>query len=199
MSSPRSSRIPHVVITGAPITGKTTVVESLRDNPDVAVIEEAATWLLENEYPPISEDNPWTYEWQLGLVTRVIQRTIEREDEVQERAAAEGKKLIVQDRGILDTAPFLNDGVVEFNKLSPIGANEVFGRYHSVIFLEWLGPHINDPANNAVRFHGLAEAERLSEPTRQVYSEHPNFIAVDNIEDRAERVASIVTAIIEAG
>lgn len=199
MSGPRGNRIPHVVITGAPITGKTTVVESFRDNPDIAVIEEAATWLLENEYPPVSEDNPWTYEWQLGLVRRVIQRTIEREEEVQERAAAEGKKLIVQDRGLLDTAPFLNDGVIEFDKLSPIRANEVLGRYHSVILLGWLGPSVKDPGNNAARFHDLAEAERLVEPTRRAYSSHPNFIAVNSVEDRTERVADIVAKIIQTG
>jgi predicted ATPase len=189
-------RIPHVVITGAPMTGKTTVADALRSRDDLLVIEEAATWLLEHEYPPISTDNPWSYEWQVGLVQRVIARAKQREDEAQEIALTQGKKVILHDRGILDTVPFLKGDIEEFDTLSPIKHVEVLARYDTVIYLGWLGSARLDASNNTIRFQDIEQAKQLIEPSRRAYIDHPRFVEVHSIEERLSDVEIIVDNVI---
>ncbi len=192
MTNPNQS-IPQIVITGGPASGKTTALEHLRSNyPNLELTDEAATQVLETGFPLPSPDNPWTQEWQNELQLAIASQQLVIETTAIENAHASSRAAIVQDRGLLDGAAYLAGGVKEFEELIGLKHQEVLQRYHTVIYLGWLGSGLYETESNPVRFEDEERARVIACTILEAWSDHPNLIEVTTRHNRAQEVAELV-------
>ncbi len=192
-----SRTVPHIVITGGPASGKTTALENLRTNhPELELVEEAATYVLTRGFPLPNEQSPWTQEWQNELQTAIAAKQLELESTADTQARTNSKLAIVQDRGLLDGAAYLAGGVSEFEQLTGLNHQEILEKYHTVIYLGWLGSKGYETESNPVRFEDKQRAKTIAQTIFECWADHPRLIEVTTQKNRAQQVASLVQAAI---
>ena len=173
----------RVVLTGAPCSGKSTALESFRD---IAIVgpEVASIIIRTCKFMP-TYDGPFErliYRWQVALEDYVISEAIDQQ-----------VPLVVFDRGRLDPAGFIFDGLQGFQEACDIDLETEYAAYDKVIQLAVPTEEVYAQcrANNPARIHDYAESCKYDESLRKAWEGHPNFVYVDNggsWDDKLSRV-----------
>lgn len=188
-----SDKNKSIVITGGPSTGKTTAIKHLKyTRPDIEYVDEAATMVLASGFPVPNEKRPWTQTWQNALQIAIAGMQLGLEAASKECAEA----AIVQDRGLLDGASYLEGGVDEFEELMGMDRHEMHKRYHAVIYLGWLTARDYADNSNPQRFEDERRARVLSERVRLCWDGHPQLIEITTQNNRAGVIEDLLPNLI---
>lgn len=173
-----------IVITGGPCAGKTTVIETLRKSLSCHFVNEVATTLFEEGYPP---PDPWTQDWQNQFQKAIFDRQIQ-----VELLSTQG--ITIFDRGLGDGAAYDPNFWTRFN----ITKEDIWSRYDRVIILRSLA--FLDPEKytelqrtNPHRFESPERALELDQKILNIYQDHPNaYISDGNLETTISHIKEIV-------
>lgn len=187
-----------IVLTGGPCSGKSTVMQTLREEfgNQLILVPEVATILLEGGFPVPGKDLEWSPEWQRSFQHSVLalQRSFEFTYAIK-RASAH---IMICDRGILDGAAYTPGGTEEFCQRYAINILSALAEYEAVIHLESLAtadPEKYGRTGNQNRFESLDEAQSLEMKTREAWLNHPRRVMINGqrgIEGKVSEVIGIV-------
>lgn len=174
-----------VAVTGGPCAGKTGVLDLVKETygDKVIIVPEIATVLLNGGFPKPGVDIDYTPEWQYLFQRVATAAQLSFEDVYIMLAKKRGANAIVIDRGLIDGAAYMPNGLPEFCEMYGINVAKAFKRYDAVIHLESLAtaqPALYSDANNASRYETLAEAQAIEMRIRQVWQGHRNLIFIRN-------------------
>lgn len=170
-------RLRRVVVTGAPCSGKSTLMEGLKVYGGLAVVPETATIVI-SQVGVLPPRDPVAY-LHFQRTIYLCQTGFEEISEAQ--ALAAGKRAMVLDRGTLDGAAYMDHGVRGFESACGTTAAYELSRYDCVIYLAPPPRDVfeREHRNNPARREGYDEAVALGERTAAAWSGHPNFHRVD--------------------
>jgi predicted ATPase len=185
-----------VVLTGGPCSGKSSVQRALHAEfgPDLVLVPEAATLLLEGGFPVPGTHLPWSPHWQAAFQAAVLPLQRSLEDAWSLVAQSQGSRLIVCDRGLLDGAAYTPGGVEEFCRRFGVDAAQALARYEAVVHLESLAtadPQRYGTSGNAIRFEPLEVAVRLEMATRAAWAGHPRHFFLDGGRGLDGKIAAV--------
>ncbi len=165
------SPIPMIVLTGGPGSGKTTAMEALKKEfgDRVKFVPEAATILISQVGIVPPPDDP------VGLAR--FQQTILRvqhafEEAAVDQAIRDGKKAVVLDRGTLDSAAYLPNGIQDFQRICGVRAHDEAARYTCVICMSTPPEEVYERirSNNPARRESFMDAVALGQRIAAVWS-----------------------------
>ena len=205
MSSPL-----HIVLTGAPGSGKTTAVRTLSTDPacadwrskvgGVTIVDEAATQIY------TQRDTRWDrldLEGQREAQRDIYRLQVRQEQAARELAERQGHRLVLLDRGTLDGAVYWPDGPAAYwDDLDSHEAAEL-NRYDGVLLLESTAalPNLYDgDASNATRFEDAAAALENAKRLAALWTRHErvgHVAAAERLEDKLRNIADAVRAMME--
>ncbi len=185
------ARVPRIVITGGPGSGKSGVLAALAEEFGHAVkfVPEVATILIRN------------LGVRPGTVPHVcyrFQNAARRVQHVFERAAAdaaidEGKRALALDRGDLDSAAYIPGGVDAYERMFGTTREKDYARYELVVCLAVPPRHIYEKIkrNNPARTESYAEACALGRAIRDAWGGHPSFVYIGNDGGWGKKVSTV--------
>jgi predicted ATPase len=194
-------RIPRIVLTGGPCSGKSTLMAELRERfgnalhcvPEVATIVIAQVGVK----PPVGDP--------VGM--RKFQRTIYRVQRGFEtisdlQAIRDGKKALLLDRGTVDGAAYMDGGLKELESVCRTSREHEFGLYDLVVCLKTPPRRVfkEKSANNPARSETHEAAARLGRRIAKVWGQHPRFTFIGNNrswEDKSRAVISTVARFLD--
>jgi predicted ATPase len=175
-----------VVLTGGPCAGKTTVfrrVEALLGN-QVTLVPEVATMLLSSGYPMPGRDLEWSEEWRDSFQRAIAAVQLEVEEAYALRARAQGHRLLLTDRGLMDGAAY-HTSIEEFLGATGLNHRAALTRYQAVVHLESVAiaqPDLYSKGNNPFRFETLEEAIPLEAKTRAAWFGHKRHTILEGVD-----------------
>lgn len=164
--------VPKIVLTGPPCSGKSTFFNFIKYRyKDVHLVPEVATLLMDMGINPSSTDS-------FQQTVHRVQHALERGAEHQ--ALLDGKKFVLLDRGTLDSAAFMENGLLDLEKVCGIKREDELARYDAVIMLRVPPKKVYDAhkANNPVRRETWEESKAVEEKTRRAWERHPRFVEI---------------------
>lgn len=183
-------RLPRIVLTGGPCSGKSTMMKILREEfgdrihcvPEVASIVIAQVGVK----PPTDPHDRANF--QRAICT--VQRSFEGISETQARS--DGKKALLLDRGTLDSAAYLPEGLDDFVRLMKTSVNHEMEQYDLIICLAVPPKEIYEAhqANNPARRETYDEARVLGKKIHAAWDCHDNIIFV-GFPDWSKKVDSV--------
>lgn len=189
-------KIPVIVVTGAPVAGKTGVLEILSRDPRLHVVPEAATIFIKQiGIDPFGEEG---HSERFQMALRNMQMTFEALACSQARSM--GKKAVIVDRGTLDSCAYMKRGRSGFNQHFGIEALNEELRYHGVVQLAVTSEAIYEKYrhNNAARRpdETYAKACLIDQSLKQAWKGHSNYTYVDESDwdTKVQRVIDFVNA-----
>jgi len=189
-------RIPHIVLTGGPCSGKSSVMRELQAEfgsvvhcvPEVASIVIAQVGVK----PPVGD----------GMAMRKFQRTIYRVQRGFEtisdlQAVRDGKKALLLDRGTVDGAAYMKGGLDELAKVCRTSGEYEYGQYDLIVCLAPPPPKVyrEQSGNNPARSETYAEAEELGRRIKKVWRGHPRFLFIPAVRSWEAKSAAVKKAI----
>jgi predicted ATPase len=189
--------VKKIVLTGGPCSGKTTILQALREEfaDSIVVVPEAATLLLANGFPIPGKHLVWSLQWQASLQEAILPLQQALEKAYALVAAQLGSRLIVCDRGTMDGAAYTPGGALEFCRTYSLDLHQVLAGYEAIIHLESLAtaaPEKYGKDGNLSRFETLAEAQRLEHATRAAWARHPRHFVIDGRTAFDSKVAEVL-------
>lgn len=189
-------RVPHVVLTGGPCSGKTAVMEILRrEMGDVFhfVPEAASIVIAQVGVRPPGGDAVAMRGFQRTMCR--VQRCFEQVSNVQ--ALLDGKRALLLDRGVLDNAAYLPGGLVELESILRSTRADEYAAYERVICLETPPREVYEAnrLNNPARTESWEAARALGDRIRAAWGGHPKFSPIANgasWEDKVEAVRRVL-------
>jgi predicted ATPase len=189
-----------IVLTGGPCSGKTTVLQALKEEfyDQIMIVPEVATILLEGGFPIPGKHLEWSEDWQAAFQSAILPLQKSMEDAYAIMAADNSCELIVCDRGVLDGAAYTPGGVDEFCKRYGVDAIELQNRYTAVIHLESLAtadPEKYGKTGNESRFEPIERAQELEKATRSVWGAHTRHLVIGGrrgIDGKINEVIEVV-------
>lgn len=168
-------RLPRYALSGGPKSGKSTILELLREMYPRAIhfVPEMATLL--HEQAGIRVAAPGTPEHR-AYSHRITMMQIHLEDAADDQARADGKLLVYCDRGIVDNVAYLPGLQEEFERVTGVRVADAHGRYDGAHVLELAPRHVfEDPSRgfNPSRRETYEEAVALDRRTYDVWMPHP--------------------------
>lgn len=164
------SRLTKIVLTGAPSSGKSTVLEELsRLDESVILVPEAARMLLAGGYPvPDLKDLEQVKAFQRAIIPvhECLELAFERVNP--------NSKLMVLDRAIIDGAGFWPKGADDYFRTFGVDYQKNLDRYDHVIFMElpeekFFGGVIKE------RFHNYSQSLESARKLESVWSKHKSL------------------------
>ncbi|MCH8049417.1 ATP-binding protein [Patescibacteria group bacterium] len=203
-------RLPRIVLTGGPCSGKSKSLRLLGQvfGELVQCVPEVVTWMIGQVgiRAPKTPVRDIRFVRELSLMRRSL------ENLADQQARIDGKYAVVVDRGLIDAAayrclfgenikyPF---GPVE-ELMQIIGSTREyeFGQYDLVICLEVPPEEVfkDKRRNNPSRSKDYANAARLGKSIAQVWGGHPNFHLIPNLgswDDKYAAVRQLVSDFLE--
>ncbi len=189
-------RIPRIVLTGGPCSGKSTIMALLQKEfggrihcvPEVASIVIAQVGVK----PPVGDE--------IGM--RKFQRTIYRVQRGFEtisdlQAVRDGKQALLLDRGTVDGAAYMEGGLAELEKVCRTERAHEYSQYDLVICLETPPKKVYKAScrNNPARGETYEQAAALGKAIRKVWKGHPGMLFVENGKSWAKKAAAVRAAI----
>ena len=191
---------PILVLVGGPLGGKSTSEKAIElefgRQGKVHFVDEAATVLLSDALFPRPDPlagepkRHWLFHFQIALAGAMTMV----EHAARKFARLRGEiDLIVCDRGLPDIWAYLD--AKDHRAIEAIlgcTLERALGRYTAVLFLETLAaskPELYEKlaANNSVRNETVAEACAIDALTRDIWSRHPRFHAIDGVRSVEEQ------------
>lgn len=175
MNDPGSQARCRIVVTGGPGGGKTTAADLFRRElgERVVVVPESATLLFSGGFPRREGEDA-----RKAVQSAIyhVQRNLE---DVQ--AAAYPGRILLCDRGTVDGAAYWPGPHHGFFAHVRSTLEAELARYDAVIFFESAAAGgLTIEGGNPARIESNAEAARLDEQLRQIWSAHPRFFFVPN-------------------
>jgi len=185
-------RVPHVVLTGGPCSGKSTIMEILRKEMGAALqfVPEVATIVIAQVgvRPPVGDP----------LAMRGFQRAICRvqrcfEQASNSQAVLEGKRGLLLDRGVIDNAAYCPGGVDELMSVLHSTREHEYEQYDVVLCLDIPPREVYEAnrRNNPARSESYEAACALNGKIREVWGGHPRFQVVENGRSWEEKVETV--------
>jgi len=174
-------RIPHIVLTGGPCSGKSSVMRELQQEFGNAIhcVPEVATIVIAQVgvRPPVGDP--------IGM--RKFQRTIYRVQRGFEtisdlQAVRDGKAALLLDRGTIDGAAYMDGGIEEMEKVCRTSCGHEYGQYDLIICLETPPEKVykEHQRNNPARHEDFEQASKLGKRIKKVWRGHPRFRFIPN-------------------
>jgi predicted ATPase len=167
----RTKDLIRIAVTGGPSAGKTTLIESLRKDfiPELGFVPEAASLLYRGGFPRM--DHVFAKKCaQLAIYH--TQRQLENVAQVTYPEA----KVIVCDRGSLDSLAYWPGSAADFFKEVKSSEKKELARYKMVIHLDTPDdPDHYDRANH-IRTESFEQARALNQKIKRVWENHPNRV-----------------------
>lgn len=171
-------KLPKIVLTGGPCSGKSTLMREIETKYGAYVhcVPEVATILISQVgiHPDANDEahNAW-----FQKILYRVQRSFEEAAELQ--AIKDGKKAIILDRGTLDAVAYMHgeDGwkrQIHFTIATGLSASDELKRYQQVICLAPPTREVYEAArhNNSARNESYEQAVILAEQTREAWHVH---------------------------
>lgn len=183
--------VPTVVLTGPPCGGKSSIIRMLQADPGIHCVPEVATIIMGQVgiTPDVVEE---------GLFQRTMYR-VQRsfEDAAARQARKMGKRALVIDRGTLDCAAFMREGVLGFERTCGTTVASEYDRYDAVIMLDALSQEDYEvhKGSNPVRRETWEQAKEAETRLVATWEGHPCLIRVPGtrtLDQKRDRVASII-------
>lgn len=190
-------RLPaKIVLTGGPSGGKSTLQTAVMQQiPEAYCAPEMATILLSGGFPTPTEDHPWDENWQRDLQTIIAAGQAALEGTVMRRAIRERKRCVVLDRGLLDGAAYLPQGMQELEALTGQTEHAMLENYDLVLHLPSSAIHgAYNKVSNPHRFEEAQAALRIEHNILTAWQNHPNRILLDE-PDKHRRIAQGIATI----
>ena len=168
------NKIPRIVITGPPCSGKTTVMNRLRDIfPEFHFVPEVATIII-GQLGLRPGNTPFTIN-QFQKAIYKTQRIFE--DSSMQYAVAGNKKAMILDRGTADQIAYMPGGITQFAEVMGTDPIHEYSSYDAVLFLELPSREIYEANshNNSARMEKYDEAVPLSTKLKNAWNPHPYF------------------------
>lgn len=185
-------RLPRIVLTGGPCSGKSTVMEALkkRFGDRLHCVPEVATIVIGQVGV-----KPWTGGARnLLSAQRLIYRAQRAfEDASDSQARTDGKTAMLLDRGVGDIRAYLPAGV-NLERLAHTTVEHEFARYDLVIVLDSPSRDVYEAhkGDNAARTETYEAAAELGRRIRGAWEGHPNFRFVADTPTWEAKEAAVV-------
>jgi predicted ATPase len=164
------------VLTGPPGSGKSTLIEEMRKDVVIGTaahfVPEVATILIgQVGIRPDPSDPKRFANFQQTLYR--VQRSFEELARFQ--ALADGKKVVILDRGSMDAAAYLPRGTLTLEQLCNTTSAAEYARYKAVAILEPAPAEVYEAmkGNNAARRENYAEVLELARGIQEAWDGHP--------------------------
>ncbi len=168
-------RLPRIVLTGGPCSGKSEVMENLKAEFGgmVHFMPEMATMIITHGVRPSTDPVFQSFIYR-------VQRDFETITDMQARAA--GKGMLITDRGSVDNAAYLPGGIDQFERVCRTKRKAEFALYDVVLCLEVAPQEVYEEKkrNNPARTETYDEAIVLSKLIECAWREHPGFRLISN-------------------
>ncbi len=192
-----SVELPMIVVTGPPCSGKTTALNALQEKygADIHFVPEAASIIIGQVGIPFPVGDPFAIaRFQQTLAT--IQRGFEFL--VKTQAVRSKKRAIVLDRGDVDCAAYLPNGLDDFEIITQVTREYAYARYRSVICLAAPPPDIFEQyrANNPTRTETYEAVCGLGEAMQSVWGNHPAYTFIANGSSWQEKCQAVENALL---
>jgi len=175
------SIVPRIAFTGAPGGGKDTAIAELmaRHGDKIECVNELVSVLVQKlDLIPPTDDAAAMIEYQRNVYR--IQNRIEHA--MMRQAIRKGKRMVLVNRGTLDSAAYLPGGVDDFLRITRSTLQEQYARYTAVFCLEAPPKKVYDAikGNNPARRETHAEAVENYARIHAAYKDHPRLITIPN-------------------
>lgn len=180
-----------VALTGGPGAGKTAVLEVVSRTfcPHVTVLPEAASIVFGGGFPRRT-----TTSFRRAAQRAIFQVQRELEDAtIEERAAA----VVLCDRGLLDSVAYWPEEPASLWARVGLTEEQALARYCAVIHLATPDESRGYNHQNPLRIETAAEARRLDERIREVWSKHPRRVVIPSTDDfivKVQRALAVIRA-----
>ncbi len=170
--------IAMLVLTGGPCSGKTSVMEALANDPRAHAVPEVATILIGQLGVKPFGARGQNVRFQIAL--RRVQIIFEALARLQARA--DGKSVVVMDRGVLDACAYLPDGKESYHKYFGVSADDDGKRYKAVAQLSVPDEAIFEAnrRNNPSRRESHQEAVILGHKICESWIGHGNYLHIND-------------------
>lgn len=191
-------RVPRIILTGAPCSGKSSSMAALQKElgPLVHCVPEVATIIIAQVgiTPPF--DDPFSIRKFQQAIYKV-QKAFEDASEMHARR--ENKHALLLDRGTLDNAAYLPGGLPEFERICRTNRQHEFSQYDMVLSLDVPPEQVYNEmmGNNAARKEPYAEAAALGKKFVDIWSSHPKCIRISSTGTWDEKYEKIRRTILE--
>ncbi|MFA6042868.1 MAG: AAA family ATPase [Patescibacteria group bacterium] len=190
-----SVEMPMDVVTGPPCSGKSKALVELNEKfgEQIHFVPEAASIIIGTVGVPFPAGDAFAIaRFQQSLAT--IQRSFEFLAKTE--AIRSGKLGVVLDRGDVDCAAYLPNGLDDFEVLTQTDRTYAYSRYSSVFCLEIPSRAIYEQhkADNLVRRESYEEACALGEAMQRVWCGHPNYTFIRNADSWEAKFETIRNA-----
>jgi CYTH domain-containing protein/predicted ATPase len=177
-------RIRRIVLTGGPCSGKSKIMEEIRKRMggSIQCVPEVASILI-SQVGIRPEINARRFNSSIYRVQKIFEATS------LGQAADEGKKAVIFDRGTVDNAAYMKNGLDDFARLYSTDTESEYRQYDAVICLEVPPREVYKECklNNAARTEDFETAFQLGERIKKVWGSHPNFHIVPNFSTWDEK------------
>jgi predicted ATPase/CYTH domain-containing protein len=169
-------RIPRIVLTGGPCSGKSTILEILRAEfgADLHCVPEAASIVIAEVgiRPP---ENDWIAMQRFQRRLARVQREFEGCSD--EQAARDDRKALLLDRGVVDNAAYIHGGLDLLAEICGTSREAEFSQYDLVICLDVPSQEIykQHKASNPARSETYEQAVALMGKIKEAWKGHPWF------------------------
>lgn len=177
-----------LAITGGPSGGKTTLIEALKKElgSKCAVVPEAASILYRGGFPRYKDPQA-----VIHAQTAIYYTQKELEALV---AVVSQKKLIVCDRGSLDSVAYWPEIQGDFFKTLNTSREEELARYDWVIHLDTASSDFYD-TTNPIRTESFQEAWDLNDKIKRAWDGHPRRVVITHNEDFLSKMTTSLAVI----
>lgn len=193
--------IKKIVLTGGPGSGKTTVIESIKEaysgKYKVIVVDETASYLINMGIRPFGEGAVSMVDFQ-----ELVLKTQLAKEEVVDRATdflPDENIILIYDRGLLDNCAYISEEEFQtiLNRLEKKHTiNEFLERYDLIINLVSRKDFYTKD-NNPARSEEVGEALRLGERTLSSWVGHKNVKIVSPKDEMSEKIREVLNHINE--
>lgn len=189
-------RLPRIVLTGGPGSGKTSVFKRLRAELGTKIhfVPEVASIVIGQigVSPPLTD--PVGTRRYNRLLSR-IQRHFEEVADIQ--AHKDAKRAILTDRGVVDNAAYLPGGITDLEYILGTSRAREYSEYALVIILGLPPRSVYEAglADNPVRYETYEQAIALSERIERAWSGHPNVRIIPAADSISGKISAVQNAI----
>lgn len=174
-----AKKIPMIVLTGGPCSGKSTALRVLAEDPRFHVVPEAASILIAQlGIKPVGDDG---HSDRFQIAHRRVQMIFEAL--ARSQARADGKKVVILDRGTVDAAAYIPGGIAHYGRCFGVEALNDARRYHAVVQIAVPPSEIYEAHqhNNPARREDYTQAKALETKIVNAWKSHPNYTFVDDL------------------
>lgn len=185
-----------VALTGGPSSGKTSVIESIKERFQnkykVIIVDETASYLINMGIKPFGEDAVNILDFQ----KYIFKLQLAKEDSIIEASNSLHNRdiLIVFDRGLLDNQAYITQEEFKYilHDLSPqYSVSDIYDRYDLVLNLV-SSKDFYTTENNPARSESSDQAIELGKKTLQAWLGHNNLKIVYPKEDIKDKIKEVI-------